>query len=253
MRVVSLNTWKSEGDYPLRVRAMADEFAKLSADVIALQEDWRTCDEQTHTARSLADALAMHMTCVPARAKLRSVGQTRIMSTSGLAILSRAPVLDQRVITLPQDASDGERVAQCVKLPGEGRSWWLVNLHLTHLSHRADLRQVQLQRVLDTMDKMADGQVVVFCGDFNAEPQDKEIARFLQPAGPLTDAFSDVVNKVTHMTDSGIARNLDHIFLHAGAGAPAWVVRHARVVMDRPVAHGVQASDHFAVCADLSY
>ena len=52
MRLVSLNTWKAEGDYPKRVRAMADGLASLSADVIALQEDLRTSDGLTHTALS---------------------------------------------------------------------------------------------------------------------------------------------------------------------------------------------------------
>jgi endonuclease/exonuclease/phosphatase family metal-dependent hydrolase len=253
MRVVSLNTWKAEGDYSQRVRAMVDGLADLSADVIALQEDWRTCDSQTHTARSLANALSMHLTWIPARAKLRSFEETSILSTAGLAVLSRAPVLEQRVITLPQDASDGERLAQCVKLPGDEQPWWLVNVHLTHLGHRADLRHAQLQTVLDAMESVAqDGQAVVVCGDFNAEPHDDEIAGFLQANGPLIDAFSGITNKVTHRSETGIARNIDHIFLRAVAGMPAWVVHHARVVMDRPTAQVVLASDHFAVCADLS-
>jgi endonuclease/exonuclease/phosphatase family metal-dependent hydrolase len=253
MRVVSLNTWKAEGDYPKRLHTMVDGLAALSADVIALQEDWRTCDAQMHTARSLADALSMQLTCLAARQKLRAYGQTSFLSTAGLAILSRTPVLEQHTITLPQDNSDGERLAQCVKLSCDGQQGWLINIHLSHLPHRADLRRAQLQTVLDAMEHLAPKEAVVLCGDFNAEPQDEEIASFLHPHGSLIDAFAGVAHKATHYTDQGHPRNLDHIFLRAGSGLPAWTIRHAQVALDRSGRFGVPASDHVAVCVDLSW
>ena len=251
MRLVSLNTWKAGGDYPRRVRAMADGLAALSADVIALQEDLRTTDGLTHTALALGRTLAMHLTWVPARAKPRDVGLRRTMTTSGLAVLSRQPVLEQRVIGLPQDARDGERVAQCLRLAGEGGDWWLVNLHLTHLPDRADLRRAQVQEALDGVDRWAGTRPVVLCGDFNADPEDADIALWLHPRGPLGDVFAGCP-KVTHHTEAGVARNLDHIFVRTADGAPPVAVRSAAVVLDRPDAHGVMPSDHFAVCADLS-
>lgn len=252
MRLVSLNTWKAEGDYPSRVRAMAEGLAALSADVIALQEDLRTADGLAHTALALGRALGMHLSWVPARAKPRDVGLRRTMTTAGMAVLSRQPVLEQRVIGLPQDARDGERVAQCVRLAGEGGDWWLVNLHLTHLPDRADLRRAQLQEVLDAADRWEGTRPVVLCGDFNAAPEDPEIADWLQPRGPLGDVFAGRP-KVTHHTEAGVALNLDHIFVRTAEGTPPVAVRSAAVVLDRPDAHGVLPSDHFGVCADLSF
>ena len=250
MRLVSLNTWKSEGDFPKRVHAMAEGLAALSADVIALQEDLRTSDGLTHTALALARALSMQLTWAPARTKPRSVGLRRTVTSSGLAILCRQPALEQRVIALPEDVRDGERIAQCVRLPGGAGGWWLVNLHLTHLPDRTDLRRMQLETVLQAMDRMARDQRVVLCGDFNARPADAEIARFLSPDGPLVDVFADRP-KVTHVTESGVALDLDHIFLRTVHGAQPFQVAAARVALDRPGACGVMPSDHFAVCADL--
>jgi endonuclease/exonuclease/phosphatase family metal-dependent hydrolase len=250
MRLVSLNTWKCEGDYPQRVRAMAEGLVALSPDVVALQEDLRTRDGLTHTARSLATVLSMQMAWLPARAKPRLLNGQCTDTTSGLAVLSRQPVLEQGSVVLPADARDGERVAQWVRLAGAHADWWLVNLHLTHLPDRADLRRAQLETVLQALQRVAGEQPVVLCGDFNAALTDPEIASAMHPQGPLVDAFSGQA-KVTHRGSSVTGYNLDHILLRAVRGQPPFSVAHARVVLDGPDAHGVWPSDHFAVCANL--
>jgi endonuclease/exonuclease/phosphatase family metal-dependent hydrolase len=250
VRLVSLNTWKADGDYPRRVGAMTAGLAALSPDVVALQEDVRTSDGLTHTALTLARALSLQLSWAPARPKYRNVGLRRTLTTSGLAILSRQPALEQRVLALPEDARDGERIAQCVRLPGCAGDWWLVNLHLTHLPDRADLRRTQLEAVMQAVGDLARDQPVVLCGDFNAGPVDPEIARFLAPDGSLVDAFAGR-SKVTRVTEAGLAFNLDHILLRRAHGRPPFEVSDARVALDRPGADGVMPSDHFAVCADL--
>lgn len=250
MRLVSLNTWKAEGDYPRRIDAMAAGLSALSPDVIALQEDLRTADGLTHTALAMARALGLQLSWVPARSKLRKVGLRRTLTTSGLAVLSRQPVLEQRLLALPEDPRDGERVAQCVRLAGPAGDWWLANLHLTHLGDRADLRRQQLEAVLKMMDETAAAQTVVLCGDFNASPEDAEIAGFLRQ-GTLRDAFAGEP-KVTHVDAAGVARNLDHILFRPCEGRTV-AAEFAGVVLDRPDAHGVWPSDHRGVCADLLF
>lgn len=249
MRLVSLNTWKAEGDYPRRLRAMAQGLAALSADVIALQEDLRTDDGLTHTARTLADALDLHLSWLPARAKLRDVEQRRTPTTSGLAVLSREPLPEQRVIALPEDARDGQRLAQAVRLPAALGGGWLINLHLSHLPDRPDLRRAQLATVLrEAGDRAADARWLL-CGDFNARPDDPAIAWALQPGGPLTDAFAGVP-KTTHTDDQGRAADIDHILFRPVTGQGV-AVRRAWVTLDQPDGSGMRPSDHGAVCADL--
>lgn len=252
LRLVSLNTWKGEGDYPARLRAMATALAALNADVIALQEDLCCEEGGLHTAGALARALGLHLSTVPARRKPRRINGRDQDSSSGLAVLSREPAREQRVLALPQDARDGERVVQCVRLTHGRGHWWLINLHLTHLSDRADLRRAQLDTVLGALGDAAGREAVVLCGDFNAAPGDPEIGAFLLPHGPLRDAFGDQP-KATHRDSAGAAFNLDHIWVHTGREAPPPTVRHAAVVLDRPDASGVMPSDHCAVCADLVF
>ena len=251
MRLVSLNTWKAEGDFLRRIDAMVAGLSALSADVIALQEDLRTADGLTHTALTLARAMGLHLSWVPARSKLRNVGARRTLTTSGLAVLSRQPVLEQRVLALPGDERDGERLAQCVRLQGPVGDWWLVNLHLTHLPERADLRRQQLDTVLAEMDATVPVRPVVLCGDFNAGPEDVEIAGFLRE-GRLRDAFGGAA-KTTHVDAAGLARNLDQVLLRRPAGRAIVVPAHAAVVLDRPDASGVWPSDHRGVSVDLAF
>lgn len=252
LRLVSLNTWKGEGDYPRRLALMVQGLRALDADVIALQEDLCCEAAGLHTAGTLARALGLHLSAVPARRKPRSIDGRNQDSHSGLAVLSRWPATQTRVLALPQDARDGERLAQCVRLPWDGGHWWLVNLHLTHLSDRADLRQAQLATVLDALGDFARREAVVLCGDFNASASDPAIAGALAPHGPLSDAFAGQ-SKTTHRDDAGRAHDLDQIVLRAGEEAALPVVSHAAVVLDRPDETGVWPSDHFAVCADLVF
>lgn len=218
--------------------------------MIALQEDLRTADGLTHTALALARALGLQLSWVPARSKLRKVGLRRTLTTSGLAVLSRQPVLEQRVLVLPEDPRDGERVAQCVRLPGANGDWWLANLHLTHLGDRADLRRQQLDAVLEMMGGVAPEQTLVLCGDLNASTEGAEVAGFLQQ-GTLHDAFARIP-KVTHVYAAGADRNLDHILFRPASGQRV-AVGFVGVVLDRPDAHGVWPSDHRGVCADLLF
>lgn len=249
LRLVSLNTWKGEGDYPRRLVLMVQGLRALDADVIALQEDLCCEAAGLHTAGALARALGLHLNAVPARRKPRRIDGRDQDSSSGLAVLSRWPATQTRVLALPQDPRDGERVAQCVRLPCADGHWWLANLHLTHLSDRADLRQAQLATVLDALGDFARNEAVVLCGDFNASASDLAIAGAL---GPLSDAFAGQA-KTTHRDDAGRAHDLDQIFLRAGDEAAQPGVRHATVVLDRPDETGVWPSDHFAVCADLVF
>lgn len=249
MRLVSLNTWKGDGDYPHRLRAMCTGLSALSPDLVALQEDLRTDDGRMHTAQTLAQALGMFLSWVPARPKDRQVGHDTVACTSGLAVLSREPVLEQRILSLPEDPRDGQRLAQCVRLPNVLGGGWLINLHLTHLPDRADLRQVQLSTVLKELGDWAADERWLLCGDFNAGPADREIADCLWPHGPLNDAFSGK-HKVTHVDELGRPHNLDQIFWRTATGLGV-DVRDAWVALKQPGDGGVMASDHCAVCVDL--
>lgn len=59
----------------------------------------------------LANALSMWSAVLPLRRKRRRIDGVETDSSSGLAVLSRLPILAQRAVPLTSDPRDGERAA----------------------------------------------------------------------------------------------------------------------------------------------
>ena len=244
LRIVSLNAWKNDGDFPARVALIAEGLARLNPDVVCLQECFATEDGEVDVARDLAAAIGLDAMTAPSRPKLRALGGVMTPSTSGLATLARRP-LATSVHDLPNDPQDGPRIAQRIDLARDLR---ILNLHLTHLRGpaAAELRAAQLAAALACAREGFNGALVV-CGDLNATSQAQE----------LSALFADL--SMDRGPDPGLA---DAPTLHASA-APAidhcvlidpqrrWriaAVAHAL----RPAPGEVWPSDHAAVVADLT-
>lgn len=246
LRLVTLNTWKCDGHYALRLQAMAHQLAALDADVVALQEVFAAPDAQAHTGRHLAQALGMTLVDAPARAKFRWMGGQWLNSHSGLAVLTRGPVLDAGVWALPHTEADGERIAQWVDLRVHGQPVRVVNTHLTHLDGAHTLRQQQWQAVLDAAAATPADTLVVVCGDLNATLDDAALRQPLDAGGwQAVSALDGPTPKVTHQGPQGQGQDLDHVVARP---SPRMIWTHAAVVLDRIDARvGVTPSDHAGV------
>lgn len=249
MRIVSLNTWKCDGAYRQRLGLMAEGLAALAPDVLLLQEVFATEDGEVDTATFLARALAMHVAVAPARCKPRWIeGQSRL-STSGLAVLSRYSLPSWKVLELPSDEADGERIALLASISQGKQEMWLANLHLTHLPEAGILRTRQLQSCLTALAALAGKTPCLIGGDFNAAASSPELACFLQAPWRLTAPFAGQP-KITHRSDAGQDLDLDHILLSSHWPAEGG---HRVFVAMEPWQHGGEyaASDHAAVVLDL--
>jgi len=240
LRIVTLNTWKNEGDYSRRLGLMSERLAALAPEVVCLQECF--VGGGRDTAGTLAAALGLRLHAAPARAKLRPHEGRLVNSTSGLAVLSR-PLAQSRVLPLPQDPVDGERIAQRLDLTASGRPLRILNLHLTHLrgAEAATLRAAQLEVALAWANAGLAGALVV-AGDLNATARCPELAPLRVPAAPST-LQSPHADGPLH---EGLA--IDHCCL-VGTGAWRAVARH--VALDRADPDGFRPSDHMAVVLDL--
>ncbi len=178
MRIVSLNTWKNEGDYSRRLPLMRDGLAAMAPDVVCLQECFVA--DGFDTAAWLAAELGLNLHAAPARAKRRRHDGRNLFSTSGLAILVRGEAASATQ-SLSSAPADGERIAQCLDLLGDTRPLRVLNLHLTHLRNAAQLRATQLTEALDWAVAGLVGGLVV-AGDLNAGADDPALAPLgLQP------------------------------------------------------------------------
>ena len=178
MRIVTLNTWKNEGDYRRRLPLMRDGLAAMAPEVVCLQECFVA--DGFDTAAWLASELGLRLHAAPARAKRRRHDGRDTFSTSGLAILTHAEATGaaKPLTSMP---ADGERIAQRLDLIWGQRPLRILNLHLTHLRNAAPLRAAQLNEALDwACSDLAGGLVVA--GDLNAGADDPALAPLgLQP------------------------------------------------------------------------
>lgn len=238
--LLTLNTWKDEGDWDARIDAVADGLKRLRPDIVCLQEVYAGGGRDTGAA--LASATGMVCTHAPARHKVRN----GVSSSSGVAILSYFKPKATTTIDLPTSPQDGGRRALMCLLDTAAGPLGVACVHLSHLRGReaADLRAAQLRCVLDHLQAQQDGPLVV-AGDFNALWRDPEMAAFGEPAWTSTAralaGCSSLIGRPGAL--------IDHIAL-LGRG----VLRLDQVALafDRPSPLGVMASDHAGVLAVLS-
>lgn len=251
LRVVTLNTWKCEGDYRARLPRMAEGLRALDADLICLQEVFACAAPKADTAAWLGEALGMHAVATPARHGPRAFEGGTVPSSSGLAILARTALPEAARLALPSDPRDGERIAQVVRLETALGPLRVANLHLTHLRDGAALRQRQLEHLLEAEEDPTGALPLVLAGDFNAAPDAPELAPLR--AHPAADWGPDDPGRFPGTVPLGVPgrtpRPVDHVvLLH---GAPGFVIRRRRRVLDRAAHAGGYASDHAGVLVEI--
>ncbi|MGQ0530619.1 MAG: endonuclease/exonuclease/phosphatase family protein, partial [Panacagrimonas sp.] len=167
MRLASWNTWKNDGDYRTRLAQMGAVLRALSADAVLLQECFRA-EPDADTCAYLAAATGLTPIYAPARRKRRRFENSERDSESGLAVLTRWPLLDHDVIPLPSSDIGGERIALLVRVQTARGPLRLACVHLSHVRAEATLRRAQLEHVMARLaDTARANETVLIGGDFN--------------------------------------------------------------------------------------
>jgi endonuclease/exonuclease/phosphatase family metal-dependent hydrolase len=233
--LLTLNTWKDEGDYERRMSLITAQLTPLYCDIICLQEVFSTDDGALSTFDHISGSTGLRGFNSPSRLKHRG-GR---WSSSGLSILSRWPILAAETIALPFDPLDGERIGQRVDIETPYGPLRVINLHLTHLigPEAARLRAEQLaviqrQALIDWSDP------IVFAGDFNASPDDGELQALLTL--PNIQCSADLNSDPSTMM-AGVPKVIDMVVL---AGGGKWNLRSAETVLADYDDKGVSPSDH---------
>jgi endonuclease/exonuclease/phosphatase family metal-dependent hydrolase len=235
--LLTINTWKCDGDYYPRMELLAAGLKASGAHIILCQECFRTADGKVDTLSYLSRELSMPGYFVPCRRKTRLLGGIPTDSFSGLGVLTNLPVISQMTIDLPSSPADGGRSAQLLTLNlGAGLSLMIANIHLTHLRNSEALRLSQLEKVLTCMAG-SEASYHIIGGDFNARPGSEPI-EFLK-------------NKINAV--ECIQHFVDYIFVLPSTIAATYPSTiHAKIVLDNPDAAGRYPSDHFGLQATLS-
>lgn len=234
--LLTINTWKCDGDYYSRMELLASGLKTSGARIILCQECFRTADGKVDTLSYLSRELNMPGYFVPCRRKSRLFGGIATDSFSGLGILTDLHVIGQMIVDLPSSPADGGRSAQLLTLDlGAGLSLIMANVHLTHLQNSEALRLSQLEKVLAVMAG-SEASYRLIGGDFNA-----------RPGSVLIEFLKTRINAV-----ECIQHFVDYIFVLPSPKAEYPSIIHAKIVLDNPDANGQYPSDHFGVQTTMS-
>lgn len=248
--LLTLNSWKCDGHYAQRMGLLAQGVIDLAPDVVALQEAFVAEDGSADTAGRLADATGLCAMQALARSKLRSFAGRQVPSFSCQALLTRLAVQRVDSVALPSSDADGGRMAQVVQLLVGTHSVTVANVHLSHLRGGGgdELRQRQLQALLDHLGRIGPASLTLVCGDFNDPLDAPALHAFADAPWHLQDSFelARQPREPTCVDGSGHGQVLDHVLVVPKLSRATVQVEEAATVLrvDRPDLRGLTPSDH---------
>lgn len=256
LRVVSLNMlhgFPDFADLARRLELIAEEIARLEADIVLLQEvPWTL--KTGAVAGALAERLGMNYAYLRANG-----GRYTILFEEGEAILSRYPLEEVRWVTLQPAAGFFEnRVALAAQVNTPGGPLWVVS---THLTTRQDAVKAGQSTGLIRFGEALGGLALVGA-DFNrdpgglaqeaAPPWDDPLGRGQPGEGRLTCCIDERQDPAETPEKA-----IDAILVVGGwqaLEAAGWRVAAAERVFDRPfetLEGWLWVSDHLGVLVEL--
>lgn len=238
LSIVTLNTWKCDGEYPKRIDLILKDIQEREFDFFLGQEIFDS--EDLSTWKMVTEGLNLPSVYEKSRLKNREVNGRVVPSHSGLCCWSRYTPVSTHKVELPDTPLDGERISQIITYQIGDFLLAVVNTHLTHLKDSSSLRIEQISKTLEELQRIREPDGIIFCGDFNAGKESEEI-QFLIDECDFTDAYPQCFTTHTN----GIC--LDHILYYP---ADRFSVNSTSVILDYPI-NGTIPSDHFGLHVEL--
>lgn len=254
LKLISINTWKCDGDYFTRMRVMAKQLKQLQPDIIACQECFQSSDGNIDTLSFLAKKLTFQEKFTAARCKERAINDVVVNSFSGLGILSRFPITSYKEIELPTSPADGGRKAQFVVIkPKLNYSILLVNVHLTHLRNDVELRKAQIKAISNEILNSHYFDTTLLCGDFNAAEDSTEIQLLRELLQAKSCNKRNIPEEELTTNSFQIRNRVDHIFALPDKNKNYPECSGCESVMNQAdIETGLFASDHSGVMTIFS-
>lgn len=263
MRLVTINTWGTRGDWTRRLKTFQDSFRTLDPDVIALQETVLTADfDQAREMLGGRYNLAQQ--------QHRESGRAGTPDGQGITTASKWPF--GRVFEIDLHLTERTHDFACTCLVTEihapeplSRVWVANHFPDYQLDHERErrLQTVVVARALEALVEQSPGHVIV-AGDLDADPTADSI-RFWTGRHVIDDvsvcyrsaweASHPAETVVTYTpqnphqtTPDWPFRGIDHVFIRCGADGPTLLVRACSRVFDQGAG---TPSDHYGLSVEL--
>jgi endonuclease/exonuclease/phosphatase family metal-dependent hydrolase len=170
-RIATYNVWNASTNWANRLAAIAEEVARLDADIVALQE----VPVEAEPGLPIPDYLRAH-TPYPRVLHLPYPGPADKREwPEGLAFLSQHPLTDVRANWQGGRPTENSWAARTV-IQWQGRSLGVTNVHLDW--RHAESRARHIVRIVRELIEARPCDIEVLCGDFN-DDNDAPVLRFL--------------------------------------------------------------------------
>lgn len=266
LKILTWNVWWRFGPFEQRRPAIEATLRRLGADVVGLQEAWDS-DDGGGLVHELGEMLGYE---VAYGEGLRVDGHGY-----GNAILSRWPIVDTDVVSLPATSTTNElRTVLRAEIDGPRGRFDVYTTHLNWKAEQSDIRQMQVRTVAEMVARSPLGPPLdrdvppILVGDLNAVPDADEIrmltGRSAVPVEGLAfyDAFEiagegpgltwDSTNPFT-VLELEPDRRIDYVLVGAELGEGGRGFPVVARVEGTDAVDGVVGSDHWAVYAELRY
>jgi endonuclease/exonuclease/phosphatase family metal-dependent hydrolase len=243
MKIVTLNTWGTDGPYEKRWEVLIEELMRLNPEIICLQEAF-----DPELAENIQEAVG----CPNVFMSLRS----------GLAILAKFELSNEKTLAYqtqsPTESYLREMISSVIKTEiGD------LLVATTHLSWKSKDKFVRIEQVKELIATTKDGNAgIILAGDFNDVPESPAIEE-LKHSG-----FKDIYemlhpNKNEHTWDNRNPfiqthkvkfpdRRVDFLFFDE-ALLKKRKPKKCEIVFNRANSEGIYPSDHYGVFAELSF
>ena len=240
MKIVTLNTWGTDGPYEKRWNLLTEELSKLNPEIICLQEvfDPELLERIQEALGPLNILMSLH---------------------SGLALLSKFELIDEKTSAYetqsPTESYVREMISAVVKI--ENREFWVANTHLAWKSKDEPIRVGQIKELIAAGKDRSNEMILA--GDLNDVPESAAVQE-LKHSG-----FKDVYAMLhpnknewtwdnrnpfiqTHRTKFP-DRRIDFLFFNE-AFAQKSKPKKCEIVFNRADPEGIYPSDHYGVLVE---
>lgn len=240
-RVASLNLWGRKGEFEARMNIVRDEFAKLSPDVIFLQEVLFSNGKHS---------LIEHLEATGYSAYFDPTIHEKRGSSYGNALLSRLKVTTIPTLRLSTPLGIEPRNVVGCEVTIAGRKGLFLSTHLSFGGDQGATRGAQLEEVFALA---ATEDFVVLGGDLNMKPEEfQQLAKLqkhdfydIHSGREYECEYAKLVAQNANSISRGIQSKLDYIIYFAESGTDLKATKKGFFAFEP--ADGIFPSDHVGV------